>query len=140
MFRYVAVLLVLALWPILLAPSPAQAWHDSRAVIDDVRYVNGAGGVTFHVDFAISGHVGYVGAVRVRVSDGYDVVDVVRTFQPGYDPAFYRSFTLFVSHSRLAAEGAFLIRSLDVTVEIIDAGGNVLARSGGTMAWSPGAF
>lgn len=140
MLRYAAVMLVLVLWPVLLPITPAYAWHDSRAVIDDIRYVNGAGGVTFYVDFGISGHLGYVGAVRVRISDGYDTVDVVRTFQPGYDPAFYRSFTLFVSHSRLAAEGAFLIRSLDVTVEIVDAGGNVLARKGGVMAWLPGAL
>ena len=138
MLRIAGILLVVFLLPVLVLPGPALAWHDASAVIEDVRYVNENGGVTFHVDFEIWGHMGYAGSVRIRISDGYDTVEITRTFQPGYDRTYYRAFSLFVSNTRLAGEGAFITRDLDVTVDILDTFGRVLARDGGVMSWALG--
>lgn len=138
MLRKLGVLVVACLLPLMFWPTMAMAWHSSSAVIDDVRYVNEDGGVRFFVDFRVYDHVGYTGSVRIRISDGYDTVAALATFRPGFDATSYRDFAIFVSSMRLILEGGFMTRELDVTVEILDAGGNVLARDGGAMTWALG--
>ena len=140
MLRKFGLLFVAGLLPVMFWPSPALAWHSSSAAIDDVRYMNEDGGVRFLVDFRIYDHVGYTGSVRIRISDGYDSVVALATFRPGFNPAYYSDFSIYVSGLRLILEGGFVTRELDVTVEILDAGGNVLARDGGAMTWALGAI
>lgn len=140
MLRKLGFLILVCLLPFMFWPAPALAWHSSSAVIEDVRYLNEDGGVRFYVAFYIYDHVGYTGSVRIRISDGVDSVVAVSSFRPGYDPAYYRDFTIFVSGLRMMREGRFVSRELDVTVEILDFGGNVLARDGGIMTWALGSI
>lgn len=140
MLRKLGLLIVACLLPVMFWPSAALAWHSSSAAIEDVRYVNEDGGVRFFVDFRVYDHAGYTGSVRIRISDGFDSIIALGTFRPGYNPAYYRDFSIYVSGLRLILEGGFVTRQLDVTVEILDAGGNVLARDRGAMTWTLGAI
>lgn len=135
--QFAGAMLMVMLAVALLAPR-AHAWHASRAVIDDVRYVNRNGGVTFFVDFRIWEHLGYTGAVRIRITDGIDTLILREYFRPAYNPAYYRDFGLYVSNVRLATEGLFVTQSLHVTVDILDSGGNILAQEIGFMSWAGG--
>lgn len=137
MLRGMVVLVLVWTVALVVLPLEAEAWHGSAAVIDDVSYVNTNGGVEFSVDFRISNHLGDTGTVRIGMSDGIDVVITRRNFTPIYDPAQFSDIMLYVSNTRMVAEGRFLPGTLAVVVEIVNAGGNVLARQVGTMNWLP---